>query len=202
MTEQNLNLELYNSETMKQYVDILLDRGVTWGLIGPREQDRIWDRHIYNSLGLAELIPRGAAVVDVGSGAGLPGIPLAVARPDITLCLLEPMLRRATFLDEVITELDLAPRVETARARAEDHEHTYDAVVSRALAPLPKLLTWCVPLMRRAGAILALKGASAEAEVEKAAPVLKKKRLSADTLWVQPVPDTEPTRVVRVVRPA
>lgn len=185
---------------MKQYVDILLDRGVSWGLIGPREQDRMWDRHIYNSLALAESIPPSADMIDVGSGAGLPGVPLAVACPDIQTCLLEPMLRRATFLDEVVAELGLSQRVAVTRERAEEHDRSYDVVVARALAPLPKLLGWCAPLLRPGGVILALKGASADAEVEKAAPVLKKKRLGAETLLVRALPDAEPTRVVRVVR--
>lgn len=144
--------------TAERYAAILATRGVEWGLIGPREVDRIWDRHVVNSLAVAAAIPDGATVVDVGSGAGLPGIPLALARPDLRVTLLEPLLRRATFLTEVVDELGLGERVDVVRARAEDHDATYGVVTCRAVARLPKLLGWTAPLIGRRGRLVALKG--------------------------------------------
>ena len=117
-----------------QYADILAGRGVEWGLIGPREQDRIWSRHILNSVAIASHIPQGASVVDVGSGAGLPGIPLALVRPDLRITLLEPLQRRAAFLELAVAELGLGDRVSVVRARAEDHHEVYDVVTCRAVA--------------------------------------------------------------------
>lgn len=170
------------------------------GLIGPRETERIWNRHIFNSLALSELIPSGSEIVDVGSGAGLPGLPLALTRTDLQTTLLEPMLRRTTFLDEVIAELDLFDRVRVVRSRAGEHENRYDAVVSRALAPLPKLVMWCDPLMRADGVALALKGASAEAELQQAAGTMKKRKLQGEHLEVRATAESEPTQVIRVMR--
>lgn len=189
-----------NAKEIQQYVDILLDRGVDWGLIGPREKDRIWSRHIDNSRAVADLVPAEAKVVDVGSGAGLPGIPLALTRHDLRIVLLEPMLRRKNFLDQIVNELSLTDRVRVVRARAEDHDGHYDAVVARALAPLPRLLTWCLPLIRSRGVILALKGASADAELQQAADIMKKRRLTGESLVVRGSPDGEPTHVIRVQR--
>lgn len=154
-----------NFESAKQYVDILLDRGIEWGLLGPREGERLWERHILNSVAAADLLPFEATVIDVGSGAGLPGLPLALLRPDLTVTLLEPMERRVKFLDLVVAELELGDRVRVVRDRAESHSERYQVVTSRALAPLPKLLGWCAPLVSREGRILALKGSSAEQEV-------------------------------------
>lgn len=156
------------SAQIQAYVDLLLSRGIDWGLIGPREGERIWERHILNSVALAPLIPHGAVVVDVGSGAGLPGIPLAVLRPDLRVTLLESMARRTAFLSGAVEELDLGSRVEVVRARAEEHDGRYDVVVSRAVAALPRLLGWCAPLTRRGGRVLALKGASVAEELEDA----------------------------------
>jgi 16S rRNA (guanine527-N7)-methyltransferase len=166
------------AESIKQYVDILLDRGLSWGLMGPREGDRLWERHILNSVAGAALIPRGATVIDVGSGAGLPGVPLALLRPDLVITLLEPLERRSAFLEAVVGELDLGERVRVVRGRAEDHRERYAAVLSRAVAPLPKLLGWCLPLRSESGRVLALKGSSASAELDAAQPVLKKAGLA------------------------
>lgn len=185
-------------KSVKQYVDILAGRGISWGLIGPREADRLWDRHILNSVAMADLVPDGAAVIDVGSGAGLPGIPLAIRRPDLQVTLLEPLLRRATFLGEVVTELGLGDRVCVVRARAEDHDGQYDVVTARAVAPLPRLLTWCVPLLGSAGELLALKGSSAASEIDQSKQILAKRRLHADVVSVRAHPRAEGTQVVRV----
>ena len=134
-------------EAIKRYVDILLDRGIGWGLIGPREGERIWDRHILNSVAAARLFPTGASVVDVGSGAGLPGLPLAILRPDLTMTLLDSLARREEFLRLAVDELELGDRVSVVRARAEDHDGHYDVVTSRAVAPLSRLVGWCEPLV-------------------------------------------------------
>lgn len=172
-------------ESVSRYVDILIDRGISWGLLGPREADSVWERHVLNSVALRGLIPEGSDVVDVGSGAGLPGVPLALSRPDLRVVLLEPLLRRATFLQGVVDELGLEARVEVVRERAEDHGHTYDAVVSRAVAPLKRLIGWCEPLRREDGQILAIKGASADREVADANRELRKNALDAEVLRVE-----------------
>lgn len=185
-------------EPIKRYVDILADRGISWGLIGPREADRLWDRHILNSVAMADLVPDGVSVIDVGSGAGLPGIPLAIRRSDLQVTLLEPLLRRATFLDEAVTELGLGDRVRVVRARAEDHDGQYDVVTARAVAPLPRLLTWCLPLMGSVGELLALKGSSAASEIDQSKQILAKQRLHADVISVRAHPRAEATQVVRV----
>ncbi|KAA9166701.1 16S rRNA (guanine(527)-N(7))-methyltransferase RsmG [Amycolatopsis acidicola] len=155
-------------EGAERFAALLERHGVERGLIGPREVDRLWDRHLLNSAVIGERIPHGARVVDVGSGAGLPGIPLAIARPDLHLMLVEPMARRVDWLDEVIEELDLD--VSVLRGRAEEKAiraeiGTVDVVTARAVAPLAKLAGWCLPLLREGGMMLALKGASARDEV-------------------------------------
>jgi 16S rRNA (guanine527-N7)-methyltransferase len=152
------------------YAEMLATHGAERGLIGPREASRLWDRHLLNSAVLAELIPPGARVIDVGSGAGLPGIPLALARPDLTMYLVEPMARRVRWLDEVVAELKLS--VEVVRGRAEDRDlrrrlGEADVVTARAVAPLARLAGWCLPLVRIDGRLLAIKGASASEEVER-----------------------------------
>ncbi|HEY0239145.1 MAG TPA: 16S rRNA (guanine(527)-N(7))-methyltransferase RsmG [Friedmanniella sp.] len=182
------------------YVDLLATVGVERGLVGPRETGRLWQRHVFNSAAVADLIPAGAWVVDVGSGAGLPGIPLALRRPDLRVTLLEPLLRRATFLTEAVELLGLTERVEVVRARAEDHRHSYDAVLSRALAPLPRLLGWCLPLMAPDGVVLALKGRTAQDEVEESSRDLAVQRLRVDVLHVQAYAGADEATVVRVRR--
>jgi 16S rRNA (guanine527-N7)-methyltransferase len=148
------------------YAGWLAGPGTDRGLLGPREASRLWERHLLNCAVLAEVVPHGVTVADLGSGAGLPGIPLAIARADLHVTLVEPLLRRATFLTEVVTALAL-PQVEVVRSRGEDlHGHRdFDAVTSRAVAPLERLLGWSVPLTRTGGLVLALKGSSAADEV-------------------------------------
>jgi 16S rRNA (guanine527-N7)-methyltransferase len=187
-----------NAADYQPYVDALLDRGIAYGLLGPREGERIWDRHILNSLALVNLIGDGSSVIDIGSGAGLPGIPLAIARPDLQLTLLEPMLRRTSFLESIVEELGLSARVQIVRERAEDHAETYDVVVARAVAPLDRLLRWCGPMLSDGGVLLALKGRSAEDEIRRAEPTLRAQRRSAAVLEVRAQPTAEPTRIVRV----
>ena len=147
---------------------------------------------------LSSLIAAGSRVVDVGSGAGLPGIPLAIHRPDLSITLLEPLLRRATFLTEAVAELGLSDRVTVVRGRAEEHRERYHVVTARAVAALPKLLTWCLDLVDTRGQVLALKGESAEDELLAVRKMLRKRRLIGDVLTF-PAPGTgEPTWVVRV----
>jgi 16S rRNA (guanine527-N7)-methyltransferase len=152
------------------YAELLASDGVIRGLIGPREAPRMWDRHLLNCAVVAELIPSGAVVADVGSGAGLPGIVLAVARPDLSVVLVEPLARRTAFLIEAVSALGLDDQVEVLRARAEDAADGMptgpaDIVTARAVAPLDRLAGWCLPLVAVGGRLLALKGASAADEV-------------------------------------
>nr|WP_232805638.1 16S rRNA (guanine(527)-N(7))-methyltransferase RsmG [Glycomyces xiaoerkulensis] len=152
----------------EDYVGLLRTAGIERGLIGPREVPRLWGRHVLNSAVVGELIEPEADVVDVGSGAGLPGIPLALARPDLWVTLVEPMQRRVTFLEEVVALLGI-DNVEVLRARAEEVSPLgkADAVVSRAVAPLGRLADWCLPVARKGGAMLAIKGRSAAEEIER-----------------------------------
>jgi 16S rRNA (guanine527-N7)-methyltransferase len=192
--------QLYGHEVSRisQYVDILATRGVAYGLLGPKEASRIWERHILNSAALSQLIEPGNTVIDVGSGAGLPGIPLTLLRPDLRITLLEPLLRRFTFLVQALSELGLSGRVEVVRARAEDHTGRYDVVVARAVAPLDRLIGWCDPLRRPEGVLLALKGQNAGAEIDQAAQVLARHRLAAELITAQADPRADSAFVVRI----
>ncbi len=156
-------------ERAHRYGQILAGAGVERGLIGPREADRLWDRHLLNSAALTELLASGDQIADIGSGAGLPGIPLALARPDLRVTLIEPLLRRTDFLREVVE--DLGVDLTVVRGRAEEQAvrrqvGEMDAVVSRAVASLDKLTRWSMPLLRPGGRMLAIKGERAVSEVE------------------------------------
>ncbi len=153
-----------------RFADRLASVGVERGLIGPREVDRLWERHLLNSAVVTELVPDGCRIVDVGSGAGLPGLPMAIRRADLRVDLVEPMLRRTQFLTETVAELDLVDRVRVIRGRAEEPAIRLEAgnadwVVARAVAPLDRLVKWCLPLLAPGGRLLALKGRTAEDEV-------------------------------------
>ena len=151
------------------YAGLLAGPGVERGLIGPREVDRLWSRHLINCAVVAPAFPETGEVVDVGSGAGLPGIPLAIARPQLTVRLVEPLLRRARFLEEMAGILKLA-NVEVLRCRAEDLAGTgVPVATARAVAPLNRLARWCLPMLRPGGVLLAFKGARADAELAAAA---------------------------------
>ncbi|QFZ23924.1 16S rRNA (guanine(527)-N(7))-methyltransferase RsmG [Saccharothrix syringae] len=157
---------------------LLTEHGVERGLIGPREVDRLWERHLLNSAVVAELFPERSRVVDVGSGAGLPGLPLAIARPDLDLTLLEPMARRIAWLTECVEALDLG-NVTVLRGRAEegpvrDRLSGSDVVTARAVAPLDRLTRWCLPLLRPGGLLIALKGESAEEELTRDAEAVRR----------------------------
>jgi 16S rRNA (guanine527-N7)-methyltransferase len=161
----------------RRFAEHLVTTGVERGLIGPREAPRIWDRHLLNCAVVAELLPDGARVVDLGSGAGLPGIPLILARPDVSVVLVEPLARRVDWLREVVE--DLALPVEIERGRAEEpgvraRWEGADVVTARAVAPLGRLVGWALPLLRTGGALLALKGASAADEAARDATVVRR----------------------------
>lgn len=162
-------------ELAERYAELLATEGVVRGLIGPREGARLWERHLLNCAVLGELVPPGSTVCDVGSGAGLPGIVLAIARPDLTVTLVEPLLRRTTFLQEVVADLGLSG-VEVHRARAEalHGSRTFDVVTSRAVAPLDRLLAWSMPLVAPTGALVAMKGTSAAEEIVAAEKMLRR----------------------------
>jgi 16S rRNA (guanine527-N7)-methyltransferase len=155
-------------ELAERYADILASGGVERGLLGPREVDRLWDRHLLNSAAIGELLESKARVVDIGSGAGLPGIALVISRPDLRMILVEPLLRRSEFLHEIVAELGLP--IEVVRGRAEEpwvREQVggSDAAVSRAVASLDKLTKWSMPLLRQDGLMIAIKGERAPDEV-------------------------------------
>ncbi|WP_367124834.1 16S rRNA (guanine(527)-N(7))-methyltransferase RsmG [Streptomyces phytohabitans] len=160
----------------QRYGELLADVGVRRGLIGPREVPRLWERHLLNCAVLGELVPEGVTVCDVGSGAGLPGIPLALVRPDLRITLLEPLLRRTTFLQEVVEVLGLE-HVTVVRGRAEEVLGTLppvQVVTARAVAPLDRLAGWGVPLLRPYGEMLAIKGDTATDELKGARAALHK----------------------------
>jgi 16S rRNA (guanine527-N7)-methyltransferase len=155
-----------------RYAELLASEAVVRGLLGPREVPRIWGRHLINCAVLTELIAPDESLIDVGSGAGLPGLVLAIARPDIPVCLVEPLARRVAFLEEAVAALDLGEQVQVIRGRAEELVRpkrpvlpAADVVVSRAVAPLDRLARWCLPLTRIGGRMLAMKGSSATDEL-------------------------------------
>jgi 16S rRNA (guanine527-N7)-methyltransferase len=168
------------------YAHLLATDGTVRGLIGPREVPRLWDRHLLNSAVVGELVPPGARVVDVGSGAGLPGIPLALARPDLAVTLLEPLARRAAFLAEARERLGLVT-VSVLRGRAEEPAvrrelDGADVVTARAVAPLERLAAWALPLVRPGGVLLAVRGASAADELDAARPALTRLGAGAEVV--------------------
>jgi 16S rRNA (guanine527-N7)-methyltransferase len=183
------------------FADLLATDGVTRGLIGPRETSRLWDRHLLNCAVVAELLPDRGELVDIGSGAGLPGVVLAMLRPEIHVVLLEPLLRRSVFLEECLARLDL-PNATVVRARAEEMAGVIkaDVATARAVAPLDRLAGWAAPLLRPGGQILAIKGQAAEEELAAARPVLSRLGTRrAEVLRVGHGRVVSATTVVRVV---
>jgi len=158
----------------QEFAGMLATRGVEHGLIGPHEVPRLWDRHLLNCAVVAELIDsRPATLVDIGSGAGLPGIVLAMLRPKLNVILLEPMERRCRFLTDCVAELGLT-NASVLRARAQDAVLRADVATARAVAPLDRLAELAVGLVRPGGMVLAIKGQTAADELKKARPVLKR----------------------------
>ena len=187
--------QLSNAEA---YVALLCGPGVEQGLIGPREPERVWDRHVINSAALSSLIPARAHVVDVGAGAGLPGIPLALARPDLTVTLAEPMERRVRFLRDVVARLGLEADIRHARAEDLPRDH-WDVAVVRAVAPLARLIPLTLPLLHPGGALLALKGSSVHTEIAKAESQLSSWKAGAEVLTV--TAGAGEATIVRIERP-
>ena len=184
-----------------EFASLLATDGVERGLLGPREVPRLWERHLLNCAVVAELVPDGAEVVDVGSGAGLPGLVLALLRPAGRMTLLEPMLRRTVFLEECVERLDL-PHVTIRRGRAEDLAGTIraDVATSRAVAPLDRLIPLSVGVLRPGGTVLAIKGRDAAAELGRAEPVLRRLGVrSADVVQAGQGIVEPPATVVRIL---
>jgi 16S rRNA (guanine527-N7)-methyltransferase len=183
-------------DVAQRYVDLLLTDGVERGVIGPREQDRVWDRHFANSAALLPLLATGARVVDVGSGAGLPGIPLGLLREDLDIVLLEPMQRRVDFLLECVTALGL-DRVVVRRGRAPDDldADRETVVVARAVAPLAKLISATRPVLAAGGSVLALKGQGVQVEMD----TVRAQQLPVRLELLTPSFAGQPASVVRVL---
>ena len=212
MTADQLDLPLPSAEAIaefgdslakaQRYVELLATDGVTRGLIGPRETARLWDRHLLNCALVAELVPDQGELVDIGSGAGLPGVVLAMLRPRLHVVLLEPLLRRSVFLEECVSALDL-PNATVLRARAEEKAASRisaDVATARAVAPLDRLVGWAAGLLRPGGQLLAIKGQSAAAELEAAGPVLSALGVrSAEVLQAGHGRVVSATTIVRVV---
>ncbi len=183
---------------------MLRDQGVLRGLVGPREVSRLWERHLVNSSAVVPFLPERGRIIDVGSGAGLPGVVIAAMRPEAEVVLLEPMERRTDWLAEVVSELGL-DNARVLRGRAEDLVGTVegDAVTARAVAALDKLYGWTLPLLRVGGRLVALKGGRAQAEVEEGAETGRRLGGGAAEIRVAPtLPGLEPTSVVLVTKDA
>lgn len=188
--------------TVSRFAAMLREQGELRGLLGPREQSRLWERHLLNSAAVVQHLPRTGAIADVGSGAGLPGIVVAAMLPEAELVLIDPMERRTQWLEEVVAELGLS-NVRVVRARAEELDGALeaDAVTARAVAAMDKLARWCLPLLRDGGTLVALKGRSAGDELEKAKYVLRKLGGDAGEVLDAPtIPGVDSTTVVRVMR--
>jgi len=183
----------------REYAHLLATEGVTRGLIGPREKDRLWDRHLLNCAVVDELLPERGELVDIGSGAGLPGLVLAMVRPSLRVILVESMLRRCVFLEECAEQLKLE-NVQVVRGRAEEltGKIQADVATARAVAPLERLAGWAAGLLRPGGELLAIKGQSAAAEITAARPVLR--RLHARSTGVMDAGRGRVVSVTTVVR--
>lgn len=187
-------------DAVSAFAAMLADQGETRGLIGPRELERLWERHILNSAAVVPFLGPGR-IVDVGSGAGLPGIVIAAMLPDREVVLVEPMERRVAWLEEASAEIGL-DNVTVRRARAEEvtGELKADALTARAVASIDKLVKWCLPLLSETGHMALLKGRTAADEIERAKYVLRKAKLSAEVLTAPTLAGLEPTTVVRITR--
>jgi 16S rRNA (guanine527-N7)-methyltransferase len=184
----------------RQYFDLLVRDGDLLGLIGPRELPKLWSRHILNSAVVADLVEDGQLVADVGSGAGFPGIPMAILRPKVRFVLIEPMERRANWLADVVVPTLGLENVKVLRGRAEEAPlRNYDVTTARAVSALPKLLRMLVPLTAPGGLVLAMKGSKAQEEIEESKSLAKKLKLgSFEIVTVGENLLVDPTTVVRV----
>ena len=187
-----------NYDKAVQYANLLARDSEKLGLLGPRELDKLWSRHILNSAVVSELIDPGMKVADIGSGAGLPGLPVAIAKPDCHMTLVEPMERRSDWLKQIVSELELE-NVRVFRVRGEDLDPQFDVVMARAVAALPKLIRFSIPGVVPGGRLLALKGAKAEEEIEEAKKLAKKFKLdSFEVVYAGGDKLEEPTKLVEV----
>lgn len=194
-----------NLDKAVAYHRSLATTGSERGFIGPREVPRLWDRHILNCAVIGEAMPEGATVADIGSGAGLPGVPLALARPDLKITLIEPLLKRSVYLGELKQELGL-DNVTVIRGRAEEKSvrqelGEVDVVTSRAVAPLGRLTGWSLPLAKRGGAMIAMKGSSVREELERdAAEIAKAGGGAGEVILVGTEVLQDPTTLIRIPR--
>ncbi len=189
-------------ELVARFADSLRDEGELRGLIGPREVARLWERHILNSAAVTPYLGAARSVADIGSGAGLPGIVLAIERPDVDVHLIEPMERRTAWLQECVDNLGLE-NVQVKRGRAEEYHDAFevDVVTSRAVAALSKLARMSLPLVRKGGAMVVLKGRNVEREIEPARKVLRSFKTSEpEILEGRTIDDVEPTTILRIRR--
>lgn len=182
----------------EHFAQLLATDGTTRGLIGPREVPRLWERHLLNCAVVTDLVPEGVSVCDVGSGAGLPGVVMAIRRNDLRVALVEPLLRRTSFLDEVVGALGL-DGVEVVRARADalHGRRTFEVVTARAVAPMERLVGWCLPLVGTGGKFLAMKGSGAAEEVELAESRISK--LGGSIVGIHALGSSEDGSVATVV---
>lgn len=195
-----------HADLVAEFGALLATDAVVRGLIGPRETARLWDRHLLNCAVVAELLPAGARVVDVGSGAGLPGIVLACVRPDLMVDLVDSLARRTSFLCEAVERLGVGARVRVHTGRAEDRSIVEAVggakwVTARAVAPLDRLARWCLPLLTSGGTLLAIKGKNAESEMAAHHATLLK--LGAQSVGLTVCGEgrvAEPVRVVAVIK--
>jgi 16S rRNA (guanine527-N7)-methyltransferase len=183
-------------DQIQRYAQLLAGAGIERGLIGPKEGDRIWERHIANCIPITKIIPQGVRVVDIGSGAGLPGVVIALARPDLKVTLVEPLKRRVDFLNEVVAELALD--IEVIRGRAERVKKQFEVVTARAVAPLEKLMEISWHMIPKTGSLMAMKGESAADEIQ--ATTLKKG--STAQLHEISLPNLPIARVIQVKKGA
>ncbi|GAB2464388.1 16S rRNA (guanine(527)-N(7))-methyltransferase RsmG [Xylanimonas ulmi] len=189
-------------DNVRCFGELLREQGGLRGLIGPREVSRLWERHLLNSAALVPHLPSTGVVVDIGSGAGLPGIVVAMMRPQLRLVLIEPMERRTTWLEEVVERFGLM-NVEVRRGRAEEYHGAFEAdvVTSRAVANLAKLTRMSMPLLRRGGEMIILKGRNVASEIDPARKALRSFKASEpELLSGVTVPGVEPTTILRVRR--
>lgn len=191
-SQQLLDYFQGSSDQIQAYAALLAGPAIARGLIGPKEGDRIWERHIANCIPITTIIPQGVRVADIGSGAGLPGVVIALARPDLKVTMIEPLRRRVDFLNEVINDLGLS--IEVIRARSEVVKKQFEIVTARAVAPLDKLIAISWHMIPKGGSLLAIKGESAQEELDKS----KLKKGSRAQLHEINLPNLPVARVVEV----
>ena len=185
-----------NQGKIQAFANLLKTTGIEHGLIGPKEGDRIWERHIANCIPITTIIPNGVRLADIGSGAGLPGVVIALARPDLKVTLIEPLQRRVDFLNQVIAELELPIKV--VRGRAETVKKQFEVVTARAVAPLEKLIQISWHMIPRGGHLLAIKGESAAEELS----TTKLKKGATAKIHEISLPNLPVARVVEVSKGA